>query len=127
MPSETTEPSGCTYTRRAVLSFNDLAEPIHTLWLSPLLDARDTVAYAPWVAQQADAFILRWLDDPALDLSQLMPRVKAAARDRILHVHREFAANGDPIPTALWPLGPTGAARALLRSHIQATLAAASP
>jgi hypothetical protein len=123
MSSETTEPSSCTYTQRALLKYNDLAHPIHTLWLGPLLDARDTGVYAPWVAQQADAFILRWLDDPALDLSQLMPRVKAAARDRILHVHRAFAANGDPIPAALWPLGPTGAARVLLRSHIQATLA----
>jgi hypothetical protein len=123
MPSETAEPSSRTHTHRAVLNFNDLAAPIHALWLSPLLDARDAGAYAPWVAQQADAFILRWLDDPAFDWSQLMPRVKAAARDRILHVHGTFAANGDPIPTALWPLGPTGAARALLRSHIQATLA----
>lgn len=126
MSSDTAEPSRCTHTQRALIKYNDLADPIHTLWLSPLLDARDSGAYAPWVAQQADAFILRWLDDPALDLSQLMPRVKAAARDRILRVHGAFAANGDPIPTALWPLGPTGAARALLRNHLQATLADAS-
>src|SRR5512133_739313 len=99
MSSETAEPSSCTNTQRAPLKYDDLAEPIHRLWLSPLLDARDAGAYAPWVTQQADAFILRWLDDPALDVSQLMPRVKAAARDRILRVHGAFAANGDPIPT----------------------------
>lgn len=127
MVSKTVDPPNCTYDQGSALTFKDLAEAVRALWLGPLLDDSDMRTYAPWVAQQADAFILRWLDDPALDLSQLVPGVKAAARDRILRVHQTFAANGDPIPAALWPLGPTGAARALLRSHIQATLADAPP
>jgi len=101
------------------LKYSDLADPIYELFLAPLSDARDGGRYRPWAAKQADLFILRWLDDPAWEVSKLMPAVKAAAKERVALVHREFVCNLYPIPAGLWPLGRTGAARALLRMRIR--------
>jgi len=100
------------------ITYRDLADPIHDLWITPLSRA-ERCKYAPELRTQADAFILRWLDDPGLDLVHVRPEVKLTAKNRLLAVHREFADNLGPIPPALWPLGPTGAARALLRMRIQ--------
>jgi hypothetical protein len=112
-------------TEGSLIRYCDLSDSIGLLWLRPLADndAASSCGYAPWVARQADVFILRWLDDPGFDTSQLIPAVKQAAKEKISQLRRTFARDTRAIPQHLRSLGVTGAARSLMRTRIQLDLA----
>jgi hypothetical protein len=112
-------------TEASLIKYCDLSDSIDLLWFRPLAadDTASSGGYAPWVARQADVFILRWLDDPGFDTSELIPAVKKAAREKIAQVRRTFACDDRVLPEQFRAMGVTGAARALMRTRIQLDLA----
>jgi len=100
----------------------DLAPVLYDEWVRPLaasIRMEDAEGEIPDVHDAALEFVLRWIDEPTLDLATIPLTVRKAALLGLGLVHKRLAANATPLPQHRSELGPSGAVRSLIRDRIR--------
>ena len=108
------------------LKYSDLAPVVEEQWIAPLVSSlvgKDVPHVDPAApAVEALQFVLRWLQQPSLDLTAVSDVLRVQAMLKIAAIHQRARHDQRTLDADDAALGLDGAARELLRVNIRAMI-----